>query len=136
MVNRCHNTNAHAFEHYGGRGISVCDRWRESYDNFLTDMGRKPSARHSIDRIDVNGVYEPSNCRWATYKVQARNTRVRKDNTSGHRGVSWSKSRGKYVAYIAVNSRTIELGGFDKIEDAIRARADGELKYWADTISS
>lgn len=60
-------------KNYYGRGIIVCDRWVNSYDNFLSDMGPRPSKKHSIDRIDVNGNYEPSNCRWATSYEQFRN---------------------------------------------------------------
>lgn len=75
MKARCYKPSTIRFENYGGRGITVCDRWKNSFENFLEDMGLKPTPKHSIDRIDVNGNYEPNNCRWATTKQQACNTR-------------------------------------------------------------
>ena len=75
MKDRCLNPNDKHYGYYGGRGIRICDRWLLSYRNFLTDMGRKPGAEYSLDRIDVNGNYEPNNCRWATPKQQSRNRR-------------------------------------------------------------
>ena len=72
---RCENENTPYWWLYGGRGIRVCERWRGSFDAFLSDMGTRPSSDHSIDRINVNGDYEPSNCRWATRKQQLRNQR-------------------------------------------------------------
>jgi len=75
MKQRCYNQKAQQYKNYGARGIEVCPRWLESFDNFLEDMGEKPEGM-SIDRINVNGNYEPSNCRWATNKVQQTNKRT------------------------------------------------------------
>lgn len=75
MLSRCDNQNATGFKDYGGRGIRVCERWMNSFENFYADMGPRPTAQHEIDRIDVNGNYEPSNCKWVTKKQNARNTR-------------------------------------------------------------
>ncbi len=75
MVQRCTNPLATHYAAYGGRGIGICDRWRQSFEAFIADVGPRPSAAHSIDRIDTNGHYEPGNVRWATATQQQRNTR-------------------------------------------------------------
>lgn len=77
MIKRCTNPSDKLYHHYGGRGIRVCDVWLNSFEDFLKDVGRKPSSQHSIDRYpDNNGDYEPGNVRWATQKEQMRNTRA------------------------------------------------------------
>lgn len=73
MIARCENPKNEKYPRYGARGIKVCERWKD-FANFLSDMGEKPSPKHSIDRIDSDGDYEPSNCRWATSATQMRNT--------------------------------------------------------------
>jgi hypothetical protein len=79
MKERCYNINIYGYKNYGGRGVKVCDRWLECFDNFLEDMGKRPSPKHSLDRFpDINGNYEPSNCRWGTKFEQDRGMRRNK----------------------------------------------------------
>lgn len=99
MRRRCYSPNQTGYELYGGRGIKVCARWRASFQHFLDDMGPRPSPRHSIDRIDVNGDYEPGNCRWATIIEQANNTRPRNG------GVTWQGRTQSVAAW----ARELEL---------------------------
>lgn len=73
LIARCYNKKNAKYKNYGARGIKVCDRWLNSFENFFSDMGKKPSSNHSIDRRDNDGNYEPSNCRWGTMQQQASN---------------------------------------------------------------
>lgn len=70
---RCYRKIGDGYKYYGGKGITMCDRWRYSYENFLSDMGRAPSKEHSIERIHTDKNYEPGNCKWATILEQANN---------------------------------------------------------------
>jgi hypothetical protein len=80
MIDRCTNPNADKWRYYGGRGVTVCERWRHSFSAFLNDVGQRPLPSLSLDRIDPFGNYEPGNCRWATKQQQALNTRRRSLN--------------------------------------------------------
>jgi len=130
MIKRCYDKNEPAYKHYGKRGIKVCDRWLNSYEDFIKDVGPKPTKKHSIDRINNDGNYEKSNCRWTDRTEQSRNQRVREDNTSGCRGVNLHTYTNKWQARISVNYKRINLGFFDDLEDAIKARKEAETKYW------
>lgn len=81
MIQRCTNPKNRSYPDYGGRGIKVCDRWRRSYENFLSDMGRRPSPKHSLDRINNHLGYSPTNCQWATREKQQNNKRTNRTIT-------------------------------------------------------
>lgn len=128
---RCYNSNNTRYKYYGERGISVCDEWlgENGFINFMNwSLKNGYSDELTIDRIDVNKNYEPSNCRWISMKKQARNRRIKENNKSGYTGV---QQRGKrWRAFITTNYKTIHLGTFDTIEEAIKARKNAEIKYW------
>lgn len=128
MKARCYNENNARFEKYGERGITVCDKWLKSFENFYEDMGKCPEGL-SLDRIDVNGNYCPENCRWADIYTQNFNQGMRKNNSSGKTGVSWSEDRQKWVAQICLNDKQTSLGRFDTFEEAVAARESAELEY-------
>ncbi len=97
MKRRCFNAKDPKYPKYGARGITVCDQWRTSYETFLADMGPKPSPKHTLDREDNDGSYEPGNCRWATPIVQMNNQSKTIKLTVGDRTQSladWARERG------------------------------------------
>ena len=130
MHQRCYNEKNGAYKHYGGRGIVICDEWKNNFESFFQwSLKNGYSDDLSIDRIDNDGNYEPSNCRWADMTLQGLNRGIQDNNTSGHKGVSLIKKTGKYRAYIKIKGKQIHLGHYDYLQDAIEAREKAEKLY-------
>lgn len=117
MKFRCSNPKATGYENYGGRGITVCAEWSESFDAFIRDVGPRPSASHTLDRVDVNGGYEPGNCRWATQKVQCRNMRV--NHIVRLDGVSMTLAEAAELAPVPYNTVLYRLKRGWTVNDAV-----------------
>ena len=128
MLQRCMNPNNPSYKDYGGRGITVCDDWLK-FENFFRDMGKRPTPKHSIDRKENGGNYEPGNCRWATNTEQAMNKRTLKRNSTGITGVCFDKKGRKFRAYIYSGEARKHLGFFNTIEEATQARRKGEIEF-------
>ena len=129
MKTRCLNKNHRDYKYYGGRGITVCKDWINSAENFINwalSSGWVPGLQ--IDRENNDCGYHPDNCRFVTRLVNARNTRVVKNNTSGFRGVSFNKRVGKYIAYIGSGKNLEYLGCFKNIDDAVDKRREAEKR--------
>lgn len=110
---RCYNKAHKQYKDYGGRGIIVCNEWKGSFTSFKKWALPLWKKGLEIDRIDNDGNYEPSNCHFVTHTENMHNTRLlRKNNTSGYRGVSYRKRNKKWEAKISINSKTMHLGLF------------------------
>lgn len=130
MIQRCENEHNPSYHNYGGRGISVCSKWRLSFLSFYEDMGDKPSENHSIDRIDNDGNYEPGNCRWATRSEQMFNRRGWRNSSTNVKGVTLSN--GKYSALFKLKGkkrieRCFSINKYGK-ENAFKLACDARKK--------
>lgn len=127
MIRRCYVETEKAYKNYGGRGITVCDSWRESFENFLEDMGERPSSDYSLDREDNDGHYTPSNCKWST-KIEQNNNR-RTNVIITHNGKSmtisqWAEELG--CSHHKLQNRLNRLKWSE--EDVISRTGDQRLK--------
>lgn len=132
MKQRCYNPKAEKFPIYGGRGIKVCDEWENSftkYQEWALSNGYREDEGLSIDRIDNDGNYEPSNCRWVDMLTQATNRRVPTNNTTGVEGVYWIKKVKKWRANLTVDWEVLFLGEYQSFVEAAKARQQAEIKY-------
>lgn len=126
MKRRCYDASCKDYPNWGGRGVRVCERWNSSFEEFLADMGERPSNRHSIDRIDSSGNYEPENCRWATPEVQGANTRSCRPITFG--GVEYKTMKDAAKAHgIGLTTLHLRLASGMPLE---RAFAKRRLSRW------
>ncbi|MCZ6897662.1 MAG: AP2 domain-containing protein [Betaproteobacteria bacterium] len=119
MHSRCYNTADPSYPNYGGRGISMCARWLK-FENFYADMGERPDNL-TLERIDNEKGYEPSNCKWATRQEQSINQRMKKNNKSGFRGVFYRNPDG-WGAQVNYKYKPYLLGFFDTPKEAAEAR--------------
>ena len=125
MKLRCNNPNHEAYHNYGGRGITVCEEWKKGSKDFIKWALANGYEEHlTLDRIDNDGNYEPSNCRWITHREQCTNRRI-KSNT-GVVGVGYNKKTEKYDAYIRINGRLHHLGLRKILQEAIALRKEAE----------
>lgn len=135
---RCRDPKAANYDNYGGRGIKVCDRWNNSFKNFLTDMGERPSAAHTIDRIDSDKGYAPGNCRWATKAEQVNNRRNAVNLTFNGRTLNakqWADELGLSVA--CIRKRIANGWSIDRVLSPVRVKkSKWRITYNGVTLST
>ena len=129
MKARCLNPRDANYHNYGGRGIIICDRWLESFQNFLEDMGERPEGL-SLERLDVDGNYEPSNCVWASPTEQCFNRRKFKNTSSIYVGVNWDKWKQKWTATLKKKGKTLFKKDFLTEEAAARAYDEACFEHY------
>ena len=126
---RCYNKKHKQYCDYGGRNITICDEWKNNFKAFLHwALCNGYNNNLTIDGIDNNGNYEPNNYRWVTEKEQSVNKRVYKNNKTGYRGVYIRGN--KYRVEIKQNGKTIYIGTYLNLKEALKARENAELKYY------
>lgn len=123
MRYRCYTKTCSTYKNYGAKGIIVCDEWKYNFQpfyNWALNNGYRDDL--TIDRIDPKGNYEPNNCRWATYAEQHQNLSMLSTNTSGYKGVSWSKQLNKWLCNISIKNKSKRIGAYNTQKEAVEAR--------------
>lgn len=136
MRNRCYIKDNPEYFRYGAKGIRVFDEWLadfHAYDKYIMSLENAGKPTYTIDRIDSLGNYEPGNLRWASKKTQSRNCKLGSNNKSGITGVSRCKQTGSWRSTITVDRKSISLGRFKNLDDAINARRQAETDYGFNT---
>ena len=131
MTQRCYNKKSQSYPRYGGRGIKVCDEWRDvkNFVKWAEETFDNNSEGLTLDRIDNDKGYSPDNCRWADKTTQSINRRKQKNNTSGYVGVMWKPNRNKWVASVKSKGKNIHLGCFTDKMEAVKARDDYIIEH-------
>lgn len=124
MKARCNKPNHPEYFYYGGRGITVCANWIDSFNNFYSDMGARPKGG-TIERRDVNGNYEPNNCVWASINIQQLNRR----NSAAFPGISYEADRDSYNVRLKVNGVRTNVGRYRDLQEAVNARLEAEVEH-------
>lgn len=134
MIRRCYNEHCENFHRYGGRGIKVCEEWKNNFETFVKwALSNGYNHDLQIDRMDNDGNYEPSNCRWVTVVENARNRNMLESNKSGCSGVIHivaKEGKEKWRVIIGVDNKKVCCGTYYNYEDAVNARKEAENKYW------
>ena len=134
MIGRCHDPKNSGYRNYGARGIEVCTLWRESFENFLNDMGERPTSKHSLDRIDNSRGYDPGNCRWALPHEQQNNKRSNVNVCAGGRTLTLTEwSRALNVTVERLNYPLRHGYTLDQIVEAYLAHDGSGNMTWAKT---
>ena len=128
MKQRCYNSNYDFYSAYGGRGIKVCDEWKDDFMQFYKDMGDVPFEGAELDRINNDDDYKPSNCRWVSHEENANNRR-KYHNKTGYTGVTYKPHLNKYQAQLYKNKKFIYLGVYETAEEAHLAYKKAKNEY-------